>query len=210
MAGWSKLAIGLVAAAGIVGAAVIGLLVFGGGDDEVADAQVSTTQGANGPPDASSSDGTERPTDPASTAGFSGSNAAQVIKDIAPNYGVDGDAAVNCIEQNVVGGFTDEELQIIHDDPTATSWPPGLGEKYATVLEECIPLEPWYLDAFSRYSWIDNSCIQTMTTWVLTRYDWVKFIQDGVMGNTEQREKLQKEFDAYVGQGYEAKQCYSQ
>jgi len=95
----------------------------------------------------------------------------------SPHYGVDGYAALNCIEQNVVGGFTEEEMNIIRDDPTATSWPPGLGEKYAAVLEECIPLEPWYLDSFSRYTWVDPACIQTMTDWVLARYNWVRLIQ---------------------------------
>ena len=40
---------------------------------------------------------------------------------------------------------------------------------------------------------------------MLARYDWAMFIEDGVMGNTEQRQKLRTEFDAYVNQGYEAK-----
>lgn len=208
---WSKWAIGLVAAAAIVGAAVVGFLVFGGGEgpNDPAAAPAPNTQSENQDNDSTNEDSDPPTESESATAGFTESAAAQVVKEIAPNYGVDGDAAVNCMEQNVVGGFTEEELAIIHDDPTATSWPPGLAEKYAAVLEECIPLEPWYLDAFSRYSWVDAGCIQTMTDWVLARYDWVKFIQDGVMGNQQQREQLQAEFDAYVNQGYEAKKCYS-
>ena len=205
----SKTAIGLIAAAAIVAALVIGVVVVGGSDEPAASG-TSTTSSSDAPGgDAPSS--TDGATDAVERAApsFSDGPTAEAIRDIAPNYDTDGDGAVECIEQNTVGGFTEEELRIIYENPNASTWPPGLGEKFAAVLEECIPLEPYYLAQFSMFSWQDASCIRIMTDYVLSAYSWAVFIVKGVLDD-DQRPALQAEFDLYVSNGYAAKNCFSQ
>ena len=222
----SKLAIGLIAAAAIVAAVVVGVVVTSGGDDATSAGPATSSEtggveqtaqdsepgdGPSGeatPGTDSSNDGADG-SDQVEAPTFADGPTAEAVRDIAPDYDADGDGAVECIEQNTVGGFTDEELRIIAENPNAATWPPGLGEKFAAVLEECIPLEPFYLAQFSMFSWQDNACIGIMTDYVLTAYSWAIFIVRGVLDEKE-RPALQAEFDLYVSNGYAAKNCYSQ
>ena len=202
----SKTAIGLIAAAAIL-AGVVGFVVLSsGGEDQAADTTTTTTLGAV---EGQSNDQDPEPTGDQQSQSVANSRTADAIRTIAPNYDADGDGAVECMEQNTVGGFTDEERTIIWENPNASTWPPGLGEKFAAVLEECIPLEPYYLNQFSMFSWQDNACIRIMTDYVLAAYSWAEFIVKGVL-DEKQRPALQAEFDTYVGNGYAAKGCFSQ
>lgn len=211
--GFSKIAIGLVLGALVVGGGVA-WVIFAGGDDGGEAAPASSTEqdetGGSASDDDTQDVSSDEAQDTASgnAASFADSATAEVVRDIAPNYDTDGDGAVECIEQNTVGGFTEEELAIIHDNPNASTWPPGLGEKFAAVLEVCIPLRPFYEAEFGSYSFEDPDCVATMTDYVLSTYSWAEFIRKGVMDDKE-RPKLQAEFDAFVSNGYAAKGCFA-
>ncbi len=225
---WSKLAIGLLAAAGIIAAVVIGAMVLTGGDggDESAAPPSSIAQ-QQADSAASESAPTDAPTQPGgSDGGSSGGSSGEVgasgadqvplgdsetgaaIRRLAPNYGADGDGAVECMEQNTVGGFTDEELAIIRENPNAATWPPGLPEKFAAVLEECIPLEPFYLAQFGSFTFEDPACPRIMTDLVLDSWSWAIFIRKGIL-DADESIKLEAEFDAFVSNGYAANKCFA-
>ncbi len=204
----SKTAIGLLAAAAIVAAGAIGFLLFSGDEDGGETAQPQSNEQAPSQ-DVSTAEEDASPDESAREAeAFSDSPTARAIKEIAPDYGVDGDTAVRCMEENTVGGFTEEELAIIKEDPTATSWPPGLAEKYAAVLESCIPLDPWYFERFDYYIYTTPGCPRAMTDYVLNVYNWTEFILKGVMGPESKQLQLEKEFENYVELGYEVNKCY--
>lgn len=209
MSGFAKVAIGLVAAALVVGVGLATVFVIGGDDEAPTDPQAAISEsGDDSPSDGTGAGNSDADPDSQPQSDFADSPTGEVVRAIAPEYGADGDTAVHCIEQNSVGGFTDEELAIIRSDPNASNWPPGLGEKFAEVLEQCIPLEPFYLASFGAFTFSDPGCVQAMTDHVLSRYSWAQFIFKGVL-DEDLRPVLQAEFDAHVTAGYEAKNCYS-
>ncbi|MGI9666263.1 MAG: hypothetical protein ACR2N2_04060 [Acidimicrobiia bacterium] len=217
-------AIGVVALGALV---VVFVVAQNGGTEEPLSAPSSTSGNQNeGQESQAESQATDTESQEANTAGddgdavggeasgsgstetFGDSATAAALKNIAPAYGADGDTAVSCIDSNVAGGFTDEELRIIHDDPNAATWPPGLAEKFASVLETCIPLEPFYKMQFGAFQFENAACVDIMTSYVLAAYSWTVFLLKGIL-DADQYAKLQAEFDAYVGAGYAANNCFS-
>lgn len=123
-------------------------------------------------------------------------------------YVFDGTLDVACLSSGMAVHIPDIATYILFATADHSSWPSGLVEAYAEVLEICVPLEPFYLAQFGQYDFTDGNCPVTMTNHVLTFYSWLLFIQEGIISSDaeKQRDGLAR-FNDHVNRGYTSNVC---
>ena len=126
-----------------------------------------------------------------------------VAADGLQQYVLDGGLDIACLSSGLAEHITDVQTYLAFATTEHTTWPPGLVEAYAEVLEVCVPLEPFYLAQFGQYNFVDPGCPATMTSHVLTSYSWLRFIQEGILSpDPGVQAQGQARFDQHVNEGY--------
>lgn len=118
-------------------------------------------------------------------------------------------AAVQCIAARLGGQLStvDEYRAITSSD--YTTWTPHVTDSYASVLEACVKLRPFYLDQFAQFDFQRSTCPTEMTDYVLTSYSWKVFITEGMLDtNPILRDESRAAFNRFVNDGYESIDCF--
>lgn len=126
-------------------------------------------------------------------------------------YTPDVPLALDCIG----GSLTDPErggtAEDLHTLVTVEyrQWPDAVVELYAAALEDCIRLEPYYMEKFSAFDYTRDGCPADMTAYVLETYSWAEFIRGGILDTDPAvRNALQLMFDGFVNNGYGINECF--
>lgn len=193
--------------------------VFWGGDasDEAAPAAggtPSTTQSAQGdeaspPPSDAENPASEAQTGAGDSLGFVGSPLQLATADVvAGQFGGDVDEFTSCVNDEVEFWATDEGIAAMAN-PDISTWPDGVAEFYADVLEFCLPLEPYYLDLFGQFEFFDSACPRVMTNQVIGSYSWLRFLEEGIL-DPDKGQQIQTDFDLFVARKYQETQCFGE
>lgn len=217
----SGLVIGGIAVGAVLAVGLGSWALFGGGSSTTAQASTTTSsattssttttlsaaQQDGGSPDVTGQDvaGDEMP---AVEDAYATSAPGLAALGIVADFGADPDPAVQCIANGLgLRATTYDELMAMAN-PDVSTWPGDLAERYAQVLEECVPLEPFYLGWFGSFDFEDPECVRIMTDHVLANWSWLRFLEMGIL-DPELRPALQTRFDGFVSDGYGEKGCFA-
>ena len=139
---------------------------------------------------------------------FAESNAMTAVGAVAATFGVDRGDAQACILDGLTDRNTTQAEYEAMANPDISTWPPGLAEAKAEILEECIDLEKYYLAWFGSFEFQDEACVGIMTDHVLANWSWLRFLEMGIL-DPVLRPLLDAEFAAFVSAGYGEKGCFA-
>ncbi|MEM7274165.1 MAG: hypothetical protein AAF547_13860 [Actinomycetota bacterium] len=115
--------------------------------------------------------------------------------------------ALRCVANGLAlrGATADDLAQL---SLSAGEWRDGLLELYAQVLDECVPLEPYYLERFGLFEYTKDGCPRIMTDYVLGRWSWERFLRDGITdASAAVRDGVRRVFEDDVNAGYVRNEC---
>ncbi|MDJ0961597.1 MAG: hypothetical protein QNJ88_13145 [Acidimicrobiia bacterium] len=197
--------------------AILAATWLGSGNDEPQDRDTAASESnpLSALPNAPSEGATDTGRSPAAEPGdasagvrvaFPNSPAGGYAAEIAAAFGMDADEVVGCLANGMaLRGTTDTELETM-ENPDVSTWPAGLADRYAEVLETCLPLEPYYLGWFRQFEFQDPACVRVMTNHVLANYSWLRFLNEGIL-DRDLRPQQQSNFNTFVLAGYGEKGC---
>lgn len=213
----SPAVIGGAAVGALLIAIVIGWALIGGEGSSTGAAPASTSTSTNGALSGSNDDDTiseaeagieDIEAESQAAADFVVSDAMSALGAAAASFGVDGGEARGCIGTGLSDRNTSDAEYRAMMNPDVSTWPAGLAEAKAQILEDCVPLEPYYLAWFGSFDFQDDACVRVMTDHVLANWSWLRFLEMGILDDVL-RPLLDAEFAAFVTAGYGEKGCFA-